>query len=67
MPLSRPCRARFSSQCRDRRADEWPGLAPAEHGAGASEYRLLLAALGEDLRQLSKTQSLERKIESSAG
>lgn len=43
------------------------GLAPAEHGAGASEYRLLLAALGEDLRQLSKTQSLERKIELKRG
>lgn len=43
------------------------GLAPAEHGAGASEYRLLLAALGNDLRQLSNTQSLERKIEIKRG
>ncbi len=34
-----------------------------EDGAGASEYRLLLAALGIHLNQLRQIQSTERKIE----
>lgn len=43
------------------------GLPSAEDGAGASEYRLLLVALGEDLRQLHNIQSIERKIEAKRG
>lgn len=43
------------------------GLPSAENGAGASEYRLMLVALGNDLRQLSNIQSLERKIEAKRG
>ena len=43
------------------------GLPSAEGGAGASEYRLLLAALGNDLRQLHNIQSLERKIDAKRG
>lgn len=43
------------------------GLPSAEQGEGASEYRLMLAALGNDLRQLSNIQSLERKIDAKRG
>lgn len=43
------------------------GLPSAEHGPGASEYRLMLAALGNDLRQLHNIQSLERKIDAKRG
>lgn len=41
------------------------GKAPPmpEDGPVASEYQLMLAALGEDLRHLSEIQSVERKIE----
>lgn len=41
------------------------GIAPERPatGAEASEYELLLAALGEDLRRLKDIQSTERKIE----
>jgi len=42
-------------------------LVSAENGAGADEYRLMLAALGNDLRQLHNIQSLERKIEAKRG
>lgn len=44
-----------------------PG-APAMPTSGpvASEYQLLLAALGEDLRQLSNIQALERKLTAKA-
>jgi len=41
-----------------------PGALPSpENGPAASAYQLKLAALGNDLRQLSNTKSLERKIE----
>lgn len=36
-------------------------------GQAASEYELMRAALGNDLRQLRNTQSLERKIEAKRG
>jgi hypothetical protein len=36
-------------------------------GQAASEYELMRAALGNDLRQLHNTQSLERKIEAKRG
>jgi len=41
------------------------GLAPErpDNGPEASEYELLLAALGEDLKRLSEIQSTEKKIE----
>lgn len=41
------------------------GIAPAmpETGPGASDYQLLLAALGIDLNQLRNIESVERKIE----
>lgn len=41
-----------------------PGALPSPMGGpAASEYQLMLAALGNDLRQLHNTQSLERKID----
>lgn len=41
-----------------------PGAPPMpEDGPVATEYQLLLAALGEDLRQLHQIQSVERKVE----
>lgn len=45
--------------------DPVAGIAPPmpESGPEASEYRTLLAGLGEDLRQLHNIQSVERKIE----
>jgi hypothetical protein len=46
-------------------ATEGAPAMPTE-GPVASEYQLLLMALGEDLRQLSNIQSLERKIEAKA-
>ncbi|WP_343611135.1 phage terminase small subunit [Novosphingobium sp.] len=45
-----------------------PGVLPAaEDGPAATEYELMRAALGNDLRQLSNTQSLEKKIELKRG
>lgn len=39
----------------------------AENGPAATAYQLKLAALGNDLRQLSNTQSLEKKIDLKRG
>lgn len=44
-----------------------PGAPPMPaDGPVATEYQLMLAALGEDLRQLKQIQSVERKIEAKA-
>lgn len=45
---------------------EGPAPMPTD-GAGASEYQLLLAALGVDLNQLRNIESVERKIETKRG
>jgi hypothetical protein len=45
-----------------------PGALPSpDNGPAASAYQLKLAALGNDLRQLSNTQSLEKKIDLKRG
>lgn len=44
-------------------ADGKSAPAMPETGAAAGEYQQLLIALGDDLRQLQKIQSIERKIE----
>jgi predicted nucleic acid-binding Zn ribbon protein len=45
-----------------------PGALPkAANGPAATAYQLKLVALGEDLRRLSNTQSLETKIELKRG
>lgn len=60
-----PAKASFQRKLAAMASGAAPDGAPAmpTEGAVASEYQLMLAALGVDLRRLSEIQSIERKIE----
>lgn len=62
-PAQRHRQAKLAAQAVNRGSAE--GVAPDRHeeGAEATEYQLLLAAMGEDMRRLHDIQSTEGKIE----
>ena len=68
--MSSPARASYQRKLAAMatgQASKAPGAPPMpQDGPVATEYQMLLAALGEDLRQLKQIQSVERKIEAKA-